>query len=138
MLRRVPEDLESVTARPVGRFAVITVLALAAVKCALALALLAMMPAEHVGAYMVNSLLFIALTVVLPAPARATVWIPVAAFYVCVFLGDDGESVARAAVLAAPEASAGGVGIAAAALALCTAAVPLSWRARGSRPVDAS
>lgn len=130
-LRVVPEDVESVSSRPTTLLAMTYVAVTTLTKCALASALLFFIPQPQIQAYIFNTMVFIGVTVLLPLPARMTIWIPVVAFYLCIFLGVDGDSVRPWAVLALPEASGAKVAYGAAFFVLCVAA--MSFRHRGVR-----
>lgn len=134
-LRAVPEDMESVSSRPTALLAMIYVSATTLSKCILASALFLLMPQPQIRAYIFNTVVFVGLAVLLPLPARMTIWIPVVAFYLCIFLGASDESVQPWAVLALPEASGPKVACGATFCAFCIAAMLFRYRGvRSARP----
>lgn len=104
-LDRQPAELETTSARRVTWYRIAFVGGFTLTKCAVVIIALGAIPSPQVSAYVFNTLIFVGLTTALPLPARQTVWIPVAAFYACVFLGVDGDAIAPWAVVATPGAS---------------------------------
>lgn len=137
-LSRVPASLEQVPNRSTAALAAVFVAAPVTLKCALVLVLGLYLPNSQVHGYLVNTALFVGLTIALPFTARRTVWIPVVAFYLCVFLGSTGDSVLPWAVLARPSPGPGTMAASVGVLVLALGLLPLRCRARRSAPVRAS
>lgn len=134
-LSRVPVTLEQVPNRSMAALAAIFVAATIATKCVLVLMVGPFLPSPQVQGYLVNTLIFVGLTIALPFGARRTIWIPVVAFYLCVFLGSTGDSVLPWAVLARPSPSPGTMAAAVGVLLLTLCLLPLRYRARRSAPL---